>query len=193
MSRVTCVGARRNSSPDRVLQLPGLVHMMASGDRHGSYGRLSHAIICTQCWRDVRGSRGERWLTGATGRPFECGSDGMSAEWDCRQIESVWANTKNGLGNLAACGFRCGKIVTNFAASISLVTAMLPIPHQSAAIQEATGCFLQFLECYLIPGSGRLRCSRRRVFCMLLPTWWTHYLNRAAAASPMQSPFHCYF
>jgi hypothetical protein len=27
----------------------------------------------------------------------------MSAEWDCPQIESVWANTKNGLGNLAAC------------------------------------------------------------------------------------------
>jgi hypothetical protein len=25
----------------------------------------------------------------------------MSVEWDCRQIESVWAN---GLGNLAACG-----------------------------------------------------------------------------------------
>ena len=42
-----------------------------------------------------------RWLTGATGRPFERGPDGMSAEWDCRQIESVWANTKNGLGNLA--------------------------------------------------------------------------------------------
>jgi hypothetical protein len=107
----------------------------------------------------------------------------MSAEWDCRQIESVWAN---GLGNLAACGAnqlrrticcsrwpsslsrrartgsaitpsatrpaiqdrcgsnhrgmpadpvnirghrtRCGMIVANFAASISLVTTMLPIP-----------------------------------------------------------------
>lgn len=28
----------------------------------------------------------------------------LAAEWDCRQIESVWANTKNGLGNLAAGG-----------------------------------------------------------------------------------------
>ena len=41
---------------------------------------------------------------------------------------------------------RSGKIVTNLAASISLVATMLPIPHQSAAIQEATGCFLQFLR-----------------------------------------------
>jgi hypothetical protein len=36
---------------------------------------------------------------------------------------------------------RCGKIVSNFAASISLVTTMLPIPQQSAAFQEATGYF----------------------------------------------------
>ena len=33
----------------------------------------------------------------------------------------------------------CGKIVPNFATRISLVTTMLPIPHQHAAFQEATG------------------------------------------------------
>jgi hypothetical protein len=37
------------------------------------------------------GSAGKRWLTGATEWPFECGPDGMSAIWYCRQIES-WAD-----------------------------------------------------------------------------------------------------
>jgi hypothetical protein len=36
---------------------------------------------------------------------------------------------------------RCGKIAPNFAARFSLVTTMLPIPHQHAAFQEATGYF----------------------------------------------------
>ena len=36
---------------------------------------------------------------------------------------------------------RCGKIVSNFATRISLVASMLPIPHQHAAFQEATGYF----------------------------------------------------
>src|SRR5580704_7393836 len=40
-SRVTCAGARQYSSPDHMLQPPRLVHMMAPGDRHGSYGRGS--------------------------------------------------------------------------------------------------------------------------------------------------------
>ena len=38
---MTCAGARQYSSPDHMLQPPRLVHMMASGDRHGSYGRGS--------------------------------------------------------------------------------------------------------------------------------------------------------
>ena len=34
-----------------------------------------------------------------------------------------------------------GKIVSNFAASISLVTTMLPIPHQRARIPGSYGLF----------------------------------------------------
>jgi hypothetical protein len=44
------------------------------------------------------------------------------------------------------CSSRCGRMVSTFAASISLVTIMLPGPHQHAAFQEATSYFRQFLS-----------------------------------------------
>src|SRR6185437_14691924 len=58
-SRVTCAGARQYSSPDHMLQPPRLVHMMAPGDRHGSYGRgsdngpLSRLRLLQGCVVDV--------------------------------------------------------------------------------------------------------------------------------------------
>ena len=46
---------------------------------------------------------------------------------------------------------------------------------------------------YLQPGFRRLRCNRRKVFCVLFPTSWMHYLNSVSAADLIRSPLSLLF